>query len=336
MKVVLHSLWPCPPVGRWKKFEGMIEDCLRELGHEVLTVPLKRGSSLPSVNADFRIVAHVSRKEVSAGDLFYKEMYLPGMFTIDPCGWGVEHSGLGSAPDLTTVDSAQAEAFCHDLAREFLRTGRSKNHQPPPRPVGSALRPYLLAPLQMPGDDAIRLQSPIGVARFAQLLVGWAERARHNVLFKLHPGGAPEIAAFVAERTAAARHAFVADENIHSLIANSEGVVVLTSGVGFESLIHGKPVITLARPDYRWATFQADAGDLEEALAWATAYSPEQRRSAYDFVWFYCHEHSYQTDEPHLLRSKARVLAYLREAIDRQLEAIGAENDASASNVAAS
>lgn len=315
MRVVLHSLWPCPPVSRWTRFEEMIRDCLRELGHEVVTTPLERGSPPPSDDGVFRIMAHVSRNQVPGGNLFYKEMYLPGMFTIDPCGWGIEHSGLRAAPELAGVDSTQAEAFCRDLTEEFLRTGRSKSPQPPMRPIEGGLEPYLLAPLQMPGDDAIRLHSTLGVARFARLLVDWAERARHQVVFKLHPNGSPEIGAFVAERVASARHACVADENIHSLIAGSAGVVALTSGVGFESLIHGKPVITLARPDYRWAAYPTDAGELDAALAWAQAYSPEQRRSAYDFVWFYCHEHSYQTGEPHYSHSKARLLAYLHNSI---------------------
>jgi len=125
------------------------------------------------------------------------------------------------------------------------------------------LKPYILAPLQSPGDESVVFRSPVGVLEYIEVLSDWAEKPRHNVVFKLHQDMEfPDVAAAVRARAASGRHVFLVDGNIHALIAASEAVVVISSGVGFEALIHGKPVVTLVNPDYRWVTCRAKPDEL--------------------------------------------------------------------------
>lgn len=46
----------------------------------------------------------------------------------------------------------------------------------------------------------------------------------------------------------------IVEGSIHDLIENAAGVVTVNSGVGFESLLHEKPVITFGKTDYHWVT----------------------------------------------------------------------------------
>jgi hypothetical protein len=119
-------------------------------------------------------------------DLFTK--YMQGLFTIDPSGWGPTHCKLQSPPDLSCIDPGSAEIFCHRLCQEFLSSGRSKHRQPSLREIDSRLSPYILAPLQLPTDVAVALHSPLSVWDYMNTLADWADRARFNVVFKLHPG----------------------------------------------------------------------------------------------------------------------------------------------------
>jgi hypothetical protein len=316
MKVLLRHFLPCPPVARWRRFEAMLKACLAQLGHEVSELEFAPALPPGPPGFDFRIYPHKSRQEVPDGDLFYKELHMQSLFTIDHLGWGPDHSGLQVPPDVSGIDAARAERFCGQLRQEFFATGLSKHRQPPLCTIDPALVPYLLAPLQLPTDDAVMRHSTLSVQDYANLLADWAERARIRVVFKLHPGAeTPEIAEIVRRRAATGRYVVVVDKNIHALIAGAAGVVVLTSGVGFESLIHGKPVVTLGRCDYRWATFRATADNLDAALAYVNEYSPAQRQAAYNFIYFYYHDHAYLATEAATRDSIARLLGYLEKAV---------------------
>jgi Capsule polysaccharide biosynthesis protein len=318
VKVLLRSMFPCPPVARWRRFETLLKECLWQLKHEVIELELDPLLPADPPEADFRIYAHKTKREVPHGDLFYKEMHMPGLFTIDHQGWGAEHSALRRSPNLSAIDTREAEALSLQLCRGFLSSGHSKHAQPPMTTIDLGVKPYLLTPLQLPTDDVIMHHSPVRVIDFFNIVADWAEKKGHNLVFKLHPGQAvPEIASAVAQRAATARHVFVMNENIHSLISESKGVIVINSGVGFESLIHGKPVVTMGACDYQWVTFRAAPGDLDKALAFMEGYSDEQRVNGYKFLYFYYHQHAYLTlqDTPDGLRQ--RLLQYLEQAIPK-------------------
>ena len=316
MKVLLRQFFPCPPVARWRRFENMLKACLAQLGHQVTELEFEPNLPPGPPGFDFRIYPHKSRHEVPEGDLFYKEMHLQNLFTIDHLGWGPDHSGMQAPPDLSKVDPAAARRFCAQLSAEFLATGTSKHRQPPLHAIDSTLGPYLLAPLQLPTDDAVTIHSPLSVVDYVNVLSDWADRVPMRVVFKLHPGAeTPEIAETVRRRVAAGRYVAMMDENIHSLIAGAAGVVVLTSGVGFESLIHGKPVVTLGRCDYRWATFRSTPDCLDAACAYVREYSSAQRQAADNFVYYYCHHHAYLTTEAAMRDSTARLLEYLMKTL---------------------
>jgi hypothetical protein len=296
----------------------MLKDCLALLGHDVVEIEFDPSLPPDPPGFDFCIYPHKTRQEAPEADLFYKEMHMQGLFTIDRNGWGPDHSGLQVPPDLRGIDPNLAESFCRGLREEFLVTGLSKHCQPPFRAIAPDYGPYLMAPLQLPTDDAVMLHSPLSVLEFVQLLAAWAERVRFTVVFKLHPGAVvSEVAEAVRLRAAASRYVVVLEENIHALIAAASGVVVLTSGVGFESLIHGKPVVTFGQCDYRWATFRGTAETMDAAFSYVNNYTPAQRQAAFALVYFYYHQHAYDTSA-NTLGCRERLLTYLEKVVKKE------------------
>ena len=316
MKILLGRIHPCPPVERWRCFEALMKECLGDLGHQIIEMDVNPRLPPHQAEADFSIYAHKTRRDVPQGDLFYKEMYMCGLFTVDDQGWGADDSRSRTPPDLSTVLASEAESFCRSLRAEFLATGRSKLDQPAMSLIPPNLKPYFFAPLQMPIDAVIRNHSPITVLQYISTLSQWADRRGRNVVFKLHPGQMPaDVEQEVRKWAAASPHVFLVNENVHSLISAAHAIIVINSGVGFESLIHGKPVITLGACDYQWMTFRGSVSDLDAAWDFGSSFSEQQRLQGFRFIHFYYHQHAYLNSEETRASVKPRLTNYLEEHV---------------------
>ena len=317
MRILLGTLHPCPPAERWRCFEALMKECLGELGHEIIEIEMDVDPSPPPrpAEADFRIYAHKTRRDIPDGNLFYKEMHMRGLFTVDHQGWGADHSGMRTSPDLSAISAGQAESFCRSMRANFLNTGRSKHDQPPVRTIPPDLKPYFFAPLQMPGDDVIRNHSPVTVIQYISALSQWADLRRRNVVFKLHPWQPAEVEQEARKAAAASPYVFLLNENVHSLISAARAVIVINSGVGFESLIHGKPVITLGACDYQWMTFRSTVSDLDAAWDFGGAFSEQQQLQGFRFIHYYYHQHAYLNSEETRTSVKPRLMEYLEEHV---------------------
>jgi Capsule polysaccharide biosynthesis protein len=316
MKILIRRFFPSPSVDRWRCFEALMKECLGELGHQSMEMDLDPSLPPDPAEADFRIYSHKTRREVPQGNLFYKEMHMRGLFTVDERGWGADDSQLCTPPDLSSVSAGEAENFCRSMRSEFLASGRSKLEQPAMNAIPQSVKPYFFAPLQLPGDDVIMHHSPLTISQYMAALSQWADRRGRNVVFKLHPGVMPSDLEQEARQWAAASpNVFLLNENVHSLISAAHAVIVINSGVGFESLIHGKPVITLGACDYQWMTFRATVPDLDAAWDFASAFSEQQRLQGFRFIHYYYHQHAYLTSEEARARVKPRLMEYLEEHV---------------------
>jgi hypothetical protein len=334
-RVFIRSQYPyasagaaVPPLGKrrsscaehWERFETILKDCLTRLGYEILEQ--RESPEVPDIphDAQLRVYAHKTRRDVR-GDLFYKQMHLPELFTIDSAGWGADHSRMQACPSFGDVDVSAAEEFVHTQRRRFLETGRSKHPQPARGSLDSFPDDYIFVPLQTPRDYVQLHHAPITVKDFIHLVARWADASGQDIVFKLHPG----LFAGLDDEIVAAAHqcaresgrVFCLDGNVHDLITNSRGVFTINSGVGFESLIHGKPVATFGNCDYKWVTFRATTTNLQQARRFVFGYTEEQRREAWKFIYYYCLHHTLSVGEGEIAQSRARLLEYLSLAVGR-------------------
>ncbi|MDH7448105.1 capsular polysaccharide export protein, LipB/KpsS family [Aquimarina sp. 2201CG14-23] len=299
----------------WAVFETMLKYCLQKLSVEFNQniIPLSE-----ELKPDAIISAHHSKNTDADSDIFYKQMHLSYLFTIDTDGWGPQHSMMQSIPSFETVDTQKAITFCKHLSSDFLTKGYSKQKQPPINSLHDTPEHFIFAPIQRPTDVMIKNNSPIGVADFITLLSNWAEKSQQHIVFKLHPGNFldPDIVAHTQNSCKDRTYVHVVDGNIHELIQKSKGVMCINSGTGFESLIHGKPVVTFGRCDYKWVTFNANEKLLDQANEYIDAYTKNDGIRGYQLVYYYYHEHSYSIKEGERSQSTERLLSYLRKTFE--------------------
>jgi len=104
----LHPDAPRRGTPEWLKFQSILIDCLNNLGHrlhEQLENPLVPdtqdfyeedghcGENYCScrVYPDKRIYVHKTKREYPNGDLFWMQMHMRELFTLDTHGWGADH-----------------------------------------------------------------------------------------------------------------------------------------------------------------------------------------------------------------------------------------------------
>ncbi|MEW6733869.1 MAG: hypothetical protein AB1489_21260 [Acidobacteriota bacterium] len=325
MKILLRILKLNHSSSSRTTFLSILKDTLHSMGHSVVE-QFWRGRDpnpwiyLPQeerdMNADFIIYEHKSRHQTVNGDLFFMEMYRDGMFTIDTEGWGPHHSAIQSRPDLSNIDIDCAKAFCASVCNDFLTNGRSKHPQPPLQSIDSPYKPYIFVPLQLQKDDTIIYDSPLQIIEFVDLVCEWALRSGRKVVFKLHPFCNEEtITSRLSQYAQKYQNIFLSSANIHNLIRESDGILLINSGVGFESLIHGKPVVTFGDCDYKWLTFRAYPDDIDAADHYIRNYTAAQQNEGYQFVFFYHYQHAINLHIEGNRLAARRIAKYLKTVL---------------------
>ena len=299
--------------------ETLLRDSLIDLGHEVVEQPWDPATAVEEERGDagFTILPHASRRERPDADLFVKEMHLPGLFTVDVEGWGVEHSAIRRGIDFERVDASHAVERVSRLRAHLTATNQSRLSQPPAGDVPPS--GYILLPLQVPSDSVVVNHSQVSVVALLDAMSAWAETRGQRVAVKIHPSAFDhlDLVEAVAQRMRNSRYLFEVRGNIHSLIAASRGVFVINSSTGFESLVHGKPVATFGDCDYSPVAFAATPSTIDDAAAWCDAYGAGQQARAAQFVDWYRSYHAYPTGDDEIAATRQRLRAYLGAVVPR-------------------
>jgi hypothetical protein len=296
----------------WIEFQNLFIEILKDLGHQLLIQ--KENPLLPDdvspIGVDRKIYVHKTKKDKPEGDLFWMNMHLRELYTVDTTGWGEDHSGIKDCiqffPHEDEVDSIQ---FCEEMSDKLHASGLSKCVQD--EITDKTPDNFILVPVQIPRDYTIKWHSPVTVRYFIDSIQAWAVENKYHVCFKMHPHNTGDIDLHqsIDDAIAGSRYVHKVKGNIHELIKRSSGLFVINSGTGFEALIHGKPVATFGACDYSRATFNADIRRLDEARTALYSYKEEFRRIAYKFVFWYYHRHAYWLRDP---RMKDRLTAYIK------------------------
>lgn len=304
------------------RFEHLLFKGLVELGFDVVEQSWSPDDPEPWLCDQHRsddvrpviLYEHLSRNQMPDGDVYYMEMYLNGTFTLDRDGWGPFQASMRNMPDINHVNSADSVAYCVELSKSWLRSGESKYSQPNPKAI-EAPQGYIFVPLQLSADDAIVCHAEIGVSDFLHNVATWAVSTGRPLVIKLHPYNDDPAVAEAVRFWTQKPNIYQSQENVHSLICQSAGVVTINSGCGFEALIHGKPVVTFGQCDYKWVTFAGLGVDLDLAAAYIDGYSPAQRRRAYSWVYYYLTDHVLDVRGENWAATGARLKDRLRQIL---------------------
>lgn len=148
-------------------------------------------------------------------------------------------------------------------------------------------RPSVFFPLQIRHDHSIRYFSDYGFDEILNAVVRWASDAGVALTLKAHPANMPLMAEYI-EKYPPGPLLKWSNDNIHDLIAESDAVFTVNSGVGFEALLHGKPVVTFGRAEYDCVTIHASIDTVESAWQECVSQQLQDRERRYQafFDWF--------------------------------------------------
>lgn len=278
---------------RWQEFASRMANALEREGVTVdlLQIPAADidAARLDATGADMALIPHRCHLDWTPGKtrvLFYMQEYFRWVFVVNARGWSAAADVYPI--DVNTLPDKASNAF--QTYRDKLLNGQwsSKFDQAPQKTTAELIAagalpartgrdgqpeglPFIFFPLQIPHDQSIRYFSPVEEIDVVKALVAWARSRKVAIVMKPHPANREAMEQF---------HEFVDDSdifwseaNINDLIRHAAAVYTINSGVGFEALLHVKPVVTFGRVEYDCVTFHATLDNLD--AAWSHCCSRE-------------------------------------------------------------
>lgn len=261
---------------------------LSRLGCEIVARPFRPYSDTlnrPDPAEGLHYAYHA--REPGPGAYCIKGGALPDLWYLDPrgySGWCALAHDPALQAESAQYDLAAADAAIARYQHRFRTENLSRYAQPNRSTATSGEGFAVFYPLQVNNDEVLKL------SRFAQFevleaLVQTAERLRRPVVVKRHPLCGSDHIVQALEAAARSEFVTVSDASIHDLIASSAAVLAANSGVGVQTLVHGKPVFTLAASEYAHMTTPLTTLDaLEAAFDAPDSPQPERIRRQLGFL----------------------------------------------------
>ena len=294
----------------WKRFAMALSHALTRSGCVVETIEIPAWHITPERvdedGFDFAFVPHrcsaefvTQRTPVS----FFMQEFFRHVFVVDPQGWSAAASIY--PVDVDALPGAVLGAWDDYRARMARGLLASKMAQPPTLSrdelVGKGKIPpgkYAFFPLQVPHDQSILNFSDISQMDALLAVSEWLRNAGIPLVLKEHP--ANRASAREYREALSGPHVHWSDANVQDLARHALGVVTLNSGVGFEAILLGKPVVTFARVEYDAVTHHATATTFGKAWKSAMGEDPDMRLTRYSrFVDWFLARYAIDLSRPH-------------------------------------
>ena len=254
-----------PALSYLKRRLGVFADIMRGMAKEgviVTAVPLSEASRAQAAADDrFHIFFH-SRMQ-GPRYLNFKSGYLPDYYFCDPNGF----AGFSTITDKVwhAPDRHASALFRERLFADYVTANRTKIKQEQGEteaPPEGAIAVFL----QTSNDVVLQLKRFTTQAMVRMIL---GSRLGRPVVLKRHPScNDPAISALLDSVKNPRDGIFVSRAPIHQIIASASAVACINSGVGFEALLHGKPVLLFGGADYHHVCRSvADADDLTALMS---------------------------------------------------------------------
>ena len=192
-----------------------------------------------------------------------KKGYLPGYIYWDRTGysgWAEMANSETLFQESQLVDIGTARQFFDAFAKKYIASGTSKFPQVKMKGRDTPIKPasgpfeapnrYVFVACQRPRDTVSKL-ARIRTEDLPVKVVHAFKNSGYKVVIKRHP---QEKLMEGITRLAKEPHVMFSQHSIHQIIPKATAVFTVNSGVGFEALLHKKPVYTSGHCDYHWVT----------------------------------------------------------------------------------
>ncbi|MFQ5784512.1 MAG: hypothetical protein ACE5H8_06780 [Alphaproteobacteria bacterium] len=246
---------------------------------------------------------------------FYMQVIFPWLFTVDPLGWSAGSSAYPCDHRAGDSESGTFERYIERIVGQneskYEQRARINRRELVARgeiPDG----PYIFFACQRPTDQAVRFYSPYEAIDVAAGVARWAKKRGFSVVFKAHPTNIAR--ARPLHDATSGYDVYWSMASVHDLIAHSDAVYVINSGVGFEAMLHNKPVVTFGQVEYDAVSIHGDIAALDRTWQAVQGSDPAQRLAAYRrFVDWYCRLYCVDLSDPQT--GNARLAALVEKAV---------------------
>lgn len=192
---------------------------------------------------------------------YYMQTTFPWIFSVDTKGWAAGASVYPYSKLLT----GSTDSTIFDFLKDRALTNQSKFAQPDYKDV-KLPENFLLFACQIPHDETIKFHSSIGVGKALIYTCEATKDLGIPLVVKGHPMNPTSMIGLKNSLVNYKHVTWVDNVSIHQLISLSRSVVVVNSGVGMESLLHGKPVVTFGSAEYDCVTNHATKDNIKDVL----------------------------------------------------------------------
>ncbi|MFT3755790.1 MAG: hypothetical protein QM769_07545 [Pseudoxanthomonas sp.] len=282
----------------WKRFTMELARTLTNRGVEPAIIEIPAWEITPErvdgEDVDLAFVPHRCKLDFGATRtrrLFYMQEYFRSAFVVDQDGWSAASSVYPVAAE--TLPPAVLGAWDHYRDRFVAGALESKFGQAAPADREHLVaqgsipkRPFIFHPLQIPTDQSIRYFSDVDQDRAMQAVMELSRATGLPLVLKEHPANRVSMRPYRDRYPS--QDVTWSEAHVHDLLRHCVGVVTINSGVGFEALLAGKPVVCLGRSEYDTTAYFSDVDGLRQAWDAALAEPIEDRMRRYGrFVdWF--------------------------------------------------
>ncbi|PQA88560.1 hypothetical protein [Hyphococcus luteus] len=220
-------------------------------GAVVLPAPFTRDLSAVDL-PPFRVVSYHTYAADRPEMLHYKESSLRGVFFFDAKGY----SGASAAGDARFADRPVNRDLVARMRERYQSSDMTKYRPAPSEETQGFDAPedYVFVPLQVLDDSSQRWQA-LQSWRLLEIAADYYAGSATKVVAKRHPYDRTPFTRELLARLAGEHKIIVTDEPIQKLLAGAKAVCVANSGVGFEALLYGKPVVSTGRSEYHACTY---------------------------------------------------------------------------------
>lgn len=202
-----------------------------------------------------------------------KKSYIPGYVYWEKggyCAW----SETVTTPGLYEQSQSMtgSKAFVDNFIKNYTETKIEQRSTP----FSAPKRPFIFLALQSPTDTVMQ-HAHIKTYDLIPQAAQWTKKRGYDLVVKFHPNRHEDARRNeLRKRLSSGPHITVTDSNILKIIPKCAAVLTVNSGVGFEALLHRKPVITTGLSDYHWCTHVCET--LDQSMEDFIQAPPQQKK----------------------------------------------------------
>lgn len=258
-----------------------------------------------------KVISYHTYSSNSSRNIHIKESAFTGYFTIDTKGYSGWHSINDNSTLIENVQALNqdmANTYHEKLIETFIKKNISKYEQ---KDLETTLPlQFIFLPLQVYNDSVAQL-AYINTIELLDFMVSYCQESKINLVVKRHPRCPNPFIEKKIQAYGNLFHIHIVDSNIHELISKADLIVTVNSGVGFESILHLKPVITTGKCDYSSATLRTSS--LLELKTALDTFKNLDINNAYKikFLYYYFSNHLFNKNDS--IKLKERLNNFLRD-----------------------